>query len=360
MPLLFALAAMASAAEPGQWVEGGPGDPWFGVSVALSGRTLAVGNSPGGPGEPWAWIFEESDGRWVQTAAIADDELPIGNHGVTQIRVELAGDTLALYSGSWPERVRLYAREGTRWARLPFEAPDAVDVDVEGDVIAVLTGTAVELYDRGDGVRHQASLELGIDSAPHDVVLGEARIAVGLPHMGVPTADVPGGRVVTFTRGTTGWHRREVLVGEPRHSALGFGVALAGVAVVASAPFETSPTAPAERVGSLWSSDTSGPVDPLWAASGGALMASTMDSLAADERFVVSGLHFVTASGTWGGYAVVERGTPGALFVRDEQHLPHFGFSVALDGDRLAVGSPRMDRREPGRVWVGPVLPAGE
>jgi hypothetical protein len=313
----------------------------FGASLALSGDTLAVGATGEDSESGAVYVFRRSGTAWLQEALLhASNAESLDHFGAS---VALSGDLLAVGApqedsaalgiggdqgnhGIWDNgAVYVFRREGAAWqqeayvksSRLGYSQRFGGLVALSGDTLAAVGATsppswpgtpqpprmaAVHVFRRDQtGWRAEAVVDVGADLGLHDLALADDTLAVG-------STD----RAYVYRRSGTSWQQEAQLV-STCESGDGFGasVALSGDTLAVGAIYEDSA---ARGVGG----DPSGSGVPD------------------------SGAVFVyRRSGTsWQQEAYVKASNTG--------YQDHFGASVALSGDLLAVGASGEASAAPG------------
>ena len=209
-------------------------DDAFGYSVALSGDTLAVGaylEDSGSDITPddaatdsgAVYVFTRTGGIWEQQAYLKASNIDAGdNFGIS---VALSGDTLAVgahYEDSstkgvdsepdelatWAGAVYVFTRIGTEWSQHAYiKASNTEDNDKFGISVA-LSGDTLAV-----GARGEDSETTGINSTPNDTI-----------------ASANSGAVYVFTRSDSGWEQQAYIKASNTGGADRFGnsVSLSG------------------------------------------------------------------------------------------------------------------------------------
>jgi hypothetical protein len=284
----------------------------FGFSVALDGDSLAVGapfeastatgidgnqadNSANGAGA--VYVFTRTGGVWSQQAYVKASNTEVGD--LFGHSVALSGDTLAV------------------GARLEDSSATGIDGN-QADNSAEASG-AVYLFTRTGGVWSQeayvkASNTGVLDEFGSSVALSGDRLAVGAPGESSIATGIDGnqgdnstpssGAVYVFTRVSGVWSQQAYVKASNTGVGDQFGhsVALSGDRLAVGALTESS-------------------------------NASGIDGNQADNSASFAGAVylFTHTGGVWSQEAYVKASNTGAS--------DQFGYSMALDGDRLAVGA---------------------
>ena len=308
----------------------------FGSSVALSGDTLLVGDPACGPSfweEGAVRIFERIAGDWLPTTDLLGPGSARSDHFGSAVAID--GDTLLV---SAPEAVYRagavfhYERSGNDWnLQRRFAGSDTTLRDAFG-----------------------SSLDLEGD-----------RLVVGAPQKSVASADAVGA-VYVFEKQAGYW--LEVAKLDPpttsSYQRFGRSVALSGDTILVSAPGSSLGSGLGEvhvfeRQAGQWLPTT------VWNGAGGFGWAVDLDR----DRAVVAAPGHATFSGQVFVYErVAGAWTPdGSLQAPLVESYSDFGSALAIEGDRIVVGSPRSDieRWDAGMVslfekvagaWVGSYL----
>ncbi len=339
------------AAAPTGWAEVGTlhDDPpvelaFFGQAVALDGDTLVVGspseNGNIGFAQGGAYVYERDEGgpgNWGRAAALADEK-----EAITRFfggAVAVSGDLIAV--GAWGAegnrgRVYLYDR-AAGWARVKsFSDPNGQPFDHFGAVVAL----------EGD------TLVVGANQADHDPTT---------PDTGV---------VFVYRRdhgGAGNWGLvRRLTAGTPQeHAAFGLVLALDDDRLLVGAPNEDRDDGGNVTVNAgaayLYKRDEGGPEAwgleaALRPAGGGVFdMFGGSVALAGDRLWIAAPnsplggfeqqgiVHpFERVGGAWEERPVIE--------AADGSDRAHFGGSLAVWGEELAIGAP--DRQPNGAVYL--------
>ena len=363
-------------------------DDFFGLSVALSGDTLAVGayregSSATGVNGNQAhnssfqnsgavYVFTRTAGVWTQQAYLKAWNTGAGdNFGWS---VALAGDTLAVGA--------------------PFEASDVTGVNSnEPDSNSASGAGAVYVFTRTGGLwSQQAYLKasntdagdnfgISVTLAGETLAVGAYREASNATGTNGNEADnsAPGaGAVYVFTRAAGVWSQEAYLKASNAGGLFGYGVALAGDTLTVGAPFEASNATGVNGNQADTSAPQAGAVyvftrtAGVWAQQA-YLKASNTDAgdrfglgLALDSDTIVVGarLEASGANGVNGDQADNSAPNAGAVYVftrtggvwSQQAYLKasnagadkNFGGSVAIVGDIVAVGSRLEDSGETG------------
>ncbi|HMG55117.1 MAG TPA: integrin [Kofleriaceae bacterium] len=277
----------------------GAGDG-FGVSVAVSGDTLAVGApsedssatgiNPGGgaqasDGAPEAgavYVFVRGGSTWVQQAYVKPSITGSGNAFGSS--VALSGDTLAAGAPGEASRagaVYVFARTGATWTQQARLA--ASNAEAEDNL-----GSAVALS--GDGLAAAAP--------------GEASAATGVDGNQLDNSAAEAGAVYVFARQGATWTQQAYLKSSNTRAMMRFGrsLAMSGDAIAVGADRETS-----------LSSGVGGDQGDDGANNAGAAYVFARDT------------------GAWQQRAYVKASNTGAQ--------DRFGCAVALSDDTLAIGA---------------------
>lgn len=310
-------------------------DEFFGVNVAISGDTIAVGachSSPWGNTTPHAgsvYVFERSGGRWSQSARLT------GSPGDSQ---DMFGWGLALQG-------------------------DVLAVGAPYDSTGVTLGGAVFVFERANG-QWSTGKRLEAKEPAQDAMLGfsvaldaDTLVAGAMEDSQLdPSTGGPGSAYVFVRQGDDWLEQEQLRAPQPTDGAsFGFSVAVRGDTLAIGAPYanlvRSTPAGEAhvfERQGGSWSS----------VASFQALVPGRSDGFGGsvalgDDTLIV---------GAPGDSTVLRDGMPedsptrtGAVYVMGKQtgRWAHsvfiqasnaraedqFGWDVALDGDTFGVGA---------------------
>jgi hypothetical protein len=337
-------------------------------AVFLSGDTLAFMTAKSGFGSLNAlalYFFHRADGVWTR-----DTKLDLGSYfGTTTLpAVALSGDSAILSSfdsadvltrgdGAWGVSQSLDA--GIPWSEL---GPSAVALDGDRAVVAcngqfvmpATQGSAI-VFENSGGAWSRVSRPYDVEGAPGDTfgssaALSGTTLAVGAP--GAPIDGVASGKVVPFVVGGAAWSADPALGEGNAHAGEHFGTV---VAMSGSSAFVTSMDTTFRIVvhdfeveGQQWVEQAqldSPSANPY--ASFGLVIALDGDTAVIDSRNDRS-----DDAHSWDAVYVYARGAAGwDVSQRIESDTPdnEFGFTLALDGDGLAIGDPNH-RGAPGRV----------
>jgi FG-GAP repeat len=351
----------------------------FGISVALSGDTLAVGahgedsattgvnsnqadNSAGNAGA--VYVFVRSGTMWTQQAYVK-----ASNTGVDDTfgySVALSGDTLAVgaryeasaatsingtqsdNSASAAGAVYVFVRSGTAWTQQAYVKASNTGTGDEFGYSVALSGDTLAV-----GARYEASTVTGVNGTQSDNSASAA------------------GAVYVFVRSGTAWTQQAYVKASNTGAGDFFGnsVALSGDTLAVGAYLEDSSTTGVNGTQSDNSASAAGAVyvfvrsGTTWTQQAyvkasntgvgdlfGNSIALSGDTLAVGARYEASpatGVNgnqsadsasaagavyvFVRSGATWTQQVYVKASNTGA----DD----NFGFSVALSGDTLAVGA---------------------
>lgn len=299
----------------------------FGTSVALVGDTLAVGaygkNSDAGA----VYVFTRSGTNWTEQAC-----LTAANAAANDIfgrSLALSDDMLAVgapgkngYAGA----AYVFSRSGTIWTeQTNLTAPNAAANDLFGWSLA----------------------------------LSDDTLAVG-----APSKDTSTGAVYVFSRSGTTWAQQAYLMAAVAYSRFGFSLALSGdtLAVGAWGAYNSGAAYVFSRSGMVWSQQAcltasnaeatdyfghsvslSGDVLAVGAINEDSDGSGPTNNSAGDSG---AAYVFNRSGGIWTERAYLKASNAAANSL--------FGFSLALDGDSLAVGAAYEDSiaSESGAVYL--------
>ncbi|MCP3915166.1 MAG: hypothetical protein GY711_06395 [bacterium] len=277
----------------------------------------------------------------------------------------LAGDVLGqvpvrLDAGSWTgPRPKSGSAFGSALAASDFR----ILVGAPFDSHAAWRGGAAYVFERVGPLWLPAVRLVASDAGPddqfgHAVALSAdgttAFVAAWLAAGSVPTT----GAVYVFERGAVGWHETQKLFAAAGAPNDGFGTALAvdgdrlavGAAYTDRGAFLSGSVYVFERSAAWCESAELVPQDPEFLAEFGAAVALRGDRIAAGApRVADTGAAYVfeRSAGSWSQTARLEAQSP-SLFAR-------FGAAVDLEGDMLAIGAPGAERvavwNARGGVW---------
>ena len=229
----------------------------FGGSVAVTGETVAVGATQDGSRPGAVYVFVRSGGVWVEQAKLtASDGEPGDTFGIS---LALTGDTLVVgdqvndgngqFSGAayvfsrsggvWTEDAKLTPSDATAFAffgRSVALTPDLLAVGASGDVdegfdAGIEDPGAVYLFARTEaGWAEAAKLTpsdgVALDEFGHSVALAGDSVVVGsLYHDHQDGTGFGSGSVYIFDRIGEGWVEA-VQLGPPSATAFDFGISL--------------------------------------------------------------------------------------------------------------------------------------
>ncbi len=154
-PSLFAVILLIAALWPrhvGQMSEqakltsGDPqADEHFGVSVAISGDSVAVGAPGDDEASGSAYVFQRSGTTWTQQAKVSASDAAAGD--LFGAAIAISGDTVAVGAPGDDEAsgsVYVFQRSGTTWTQqAKVSASDAARGDLFGAFIAISGDTVV-------------------------------------------------------------------------------------------------------------------------------------------------------------------------------------------------------------------------
>ncbi len=296
----------------------GAANDQLGWSVAISKSTAVVGAPGKNVNAGAAYVFVRSGTAWSQqaelTAAASDrfgTSVAISGSTVVVGAVGNAGGTGAVY---------VFVRSGTAWSRrAELTAADAASGDAFGFSVAISGST----------------------------------MAVGAPNKNSQT-----GAVYVFVHSGTAWSQQAELTAADgaANDSFGTSVAISGSTVVVGTPGKNSNTGAAYvfvRSGTAWSQQAE--LTAADAASGD----SFGFSVAISGSMVVVGAYGKN-SGIGAAYVFVRSGTAWSqqaeLTAADGAANDSFGFSVAISGFRVVVGTPGKNSNT-GAVYV--FVPSG-
>jgi hypothetical protein len=227
---------------------------WFGDAVAISGRTIVVGApsvSVLTPGLGRAYVFTKIATGWHQAGVLEGPGTRPGDlFGVT---VAISGRTIVVgapSSASKAGAAYVFTSAGRGWRAEELKGYDTATKDDFGDSVAVSGSTVVVgafnhaaeagrayVFTKGPMRWRQVAELKGSDTVAGDgfgvaVAISGETVAVG---SGLAASDA--GRGYLFTKGATGWHQAAELVGSGSVAGDGFGdsVAVSGRFVVVGA-----------------------------------------------------------------------------------------------------------------------------
>ncbi len=326
----------------------GAGD-WFGYSIALTGDTLAVGAPSEDSASGAVYVFTRTDGAWSQQAYLKASNAEADD--VFGVSVALTGDTLAVgapgedsaaigvdddetdNSAVDSGAVYVFTRTNGIWSRQAYlkasntEANDEFgwSLALTGDTLAVgapgedSASGAVYVFTRtGSDWSQQAYVKASNteanDGFGESVALtgntlavgatGEASVATGVDGDETDNSAVESGAVYVFTRMGSDWTQQAYVKASNAEASdwFGYSVALAGDTLAVGALFEAS-------------------------AATGINGNQTSNSAPASGAAYV----FTLTNGVWSQQAYVKASNPGGFDL--------FGSSIALTGNTLAVGA---------------------
>jgi len=338
----------------------------FGTSVAINGTTAVVGAPMGvddGTSRGQAFVFTWDGTAWSQQAVLVPSDGQFGDR--FGYRVAIDGDTILVGAIFAPAyfgygAAYVFERSGATWnqtAKLQFISAVGdgqlfgSSVALEGDRALIgasstsKPGVAV-IVERVGGVWNllgQTILGLANGAAGDMAVALEGDLAViGAPRQEVGGPDEPG-RVAVFQRDAQGgWNALATVHADDgaAHDGFGSSVAIDGGTIVVGAPFKNAHAGAVyvfQKENGTWSSALSSTLGPASAQAGARFGAS----VATRAGFVIAGawgqgsnqgaVHvFDDLTGTSSGKTfLASDGSPG----------DDFGFAVALDDNRVAVGA---------------------
>jgi hypothetical protein len=370
-----------------EWVEearlkaaGGALGDWFGTTVALSGNTALIGapwNSPNADAVPGAvFVFVRSGGIWTEEARLAPSDGD--NTDAFGARVALESDVAVVGApyddiGTAQEQGSAYVftRSGTLWTEeAKLSADDGAARDWFGCSVSVSGGTALvgaAWHDHGGGTgsdggaayvfvhdgstwAQQAELVASdgmvLDAFGRSVAMELENAVVGAPGRAVGVNDNQGGAYL-FARTGSAWQEVAQLTASAGHADQLFGssVVIGGDAILVGSPeselFGVGP-------GSSYAFTSNGAV---WTESftitigDGAGFSDFGTSVAVrGDRAAVGA---PGANNKTGAAYVFGRGSgwieEGILMAKDGTRGDRFGSSVALFEDTLLVGAVRQE-----------------
>jgi hypothetical protein len=310
--------------------DGATGD-YLGGSVAVSGNTIVAGAPThkvgSNPNQGELYVFEEQGSGWKQTAELTAEDGALDTEIGTAVAVS-ENTIVAGASGRDEERGAAYVFErsgGSSWTQ-----------------VAELTASDAVRYDR---------LGFSVAIAGDVVVAGAPVHKVG--------SEAGAGAVYVFEKPGAGWktgvQSAELTASDASmDDELGYAVAASGDTIFAGAANYRNGRGDSagavyvyEKPGSGWAN---GPQTAKLSASDGVLGDTLGAALAASGESVVASAPFhKDGSGSAHGAAYVfERPASGwangtqtaELTPSDGDNVHSFGFSVALSGETIVVGSP--------------------
>jgi len=230
---------------------GGMAHDWFGDAVAISGRTIVVGApsiSVLTPGLGRAYVFTRTAAGWHGSGELAGFGTTPGD--LFGVSVAVSGRTIVVGAPSHASKAGaayVFTDAGGHWQAQQLKGYDTVTKDDFGDSVAISGSTIVVgafdhaseagrayVFTKGATSWHQVAELVGSDTVAGDgfgvsVAISGETIAVG---SGLAASDA--GRGYLFTKGTTGWHQAAELAGSGTIAGDDFGdsVAVAGRTVV--------------------------------------------------------------------------------------------------------------------------------
>jgi hypothetical protein len=289
----------------------------FGLAVALSGSTLAVGASWDTPQGITVggsvYVFDFNGSTWTQSVKLLSNDLDNGDHFGEPLTME--GSRLLI---------------GARY-----------DDGPGGD------SGAAYIFDRVGGTWTQTAKLVGSDVASSDginlsVALSGDRAMLGVPYAG---AGLGPGAAYIFERGAGGWAQTQKLTanGGVPGDFFGVAVALTGDLAAVGACFRNTPASGAgtvyafqkltpgwQQTQEFWADDT-GSGDQF-----GSVVACSAEHLIVGSNFDAFGSawDFRWSGSTWD--------QAGKLVANDETvggYTPLFGFALAISGETVLAGA---------------------
>jgi len=227
---------------------------WFGDAVAISGSTIVVGApsvSVLTPGLGRAYVFTRTATGWHESGELAGSGSTPGD--LFGVSVAVSGRTIVVGAPSHASKAGaayVFINVGRRWQSEELRGNDTVAKDDFGDSVAISGNTiVVGAFDRAAeagrayvftkgamGWRQVAEL-VGSGTVAGDAFGVSVAISGGTVAVGSALAASDAGRGYLFTKGATGWHQATELVGSGTVAGDGFGdsVAVSGSTVVVGA-----------------------------------------------------------------------------------------------------------------------------
>ena len=347
---------------------------YFGWSVGLSGSTAVIGaRRAGGMGDGGsAYVFTPSGNVWSEQSKLVDPDLQLGDEFGSAVGV--TGDTIVVGSsgdddnGNFSGSGFFFDRSGVNW-NLSGKVVAIGDhennqfgysVDIDGDTAVVSAhkdrvAGSVYVFARTAGAWSLEQRLVGSDTGANDDFGASVSIDGNTVAVGVPDASVDGsaqvGAVYVFTRSGMTWTEQQKLISAgTQFENFGASVSLDGDTLIVGNPEDNDV---GEDLGSVH----------VFTRSGGAwaeqqkLVASGPSSddlnfgraISLQDDTVVIGAYREDGSGFDQGAAYVFTRSGGTwseqqkLTASDAINDQNFGEALALDGDTLAIGSPRDD-----------------
>jgi drug/metabolite transporter superfamily protein YnfA len=217
---------------------------WFGDAVAVSGRTIVIGapaESIISTGVGWAYVFTKTATGWHRTVELeGPDPVAADLFGVS---VAVSGRTIVIGAPGQASKagaVYVFTNAGTGWRATELKGSDTVAKDDFGDAVAVSGGTIVVgafahasvagrayVFTRGAGGWHEAAELAGSDTIAGDGFGVSVAVAGTTLVVGAGLAASDAGRAYVFTKTALGWRQSAELAGSDTVANDGFGDSVA-------------------------------------------------------------------------------------------------------------------------------------
>ncbi len=286
--------------------------PYFGVAVAVSGDTIAVGTHEA---SITAYVFSRDRTSWSQQAKLVASNGTAGP--ISERGLALEGDTLLVGTPNdgTDGSAYVFVRNGTTWTQqAKLTASDAAAGDQFGSSVALSGDTALigAIYD---------------------------------DHSGKDNA----GSAYVFVRNGITWSEQEKLIAADvaTDDRFGFSVAAFGDTSIVGIPFDDDSGSNSGAAAVFVRSGTSWTQQAKLTAPDGATSDYFGISVAASGNTVVVGAHQPVSAAAGSAYVFVRSGTswsqqPKAM-ATDAAAGDQLGYSVALSGDTAVAGAPYDD-----------------
>jgi len=348
------------------------GAAYFGYSVALAGDTAVVGadgdESFPGLSTGSAYVFTRQDSVWTQQAKLTSSDAAAGDR--FGYSVSLSGDT-AVIGAYWDEvagistgSAYVFVRVDNMWSQeQKITASDGAGADLFGAAVAVSGDTAVVgAYGNHDSSRYylgsayvfarsgeswteQAMLSAydaaAFDQFGYSVALSGSTAVVGAPYDDISTYQTQTGSACVFVRSGGGWTQQGKLTASDAAFGDSFGraVAISGDTAVVGAYEHVDGRGAAYvfvRSGGTWTQQAKlFAVDAAKNDYFGWSVAVSGDTAVVgahgDNSYAGSAYVYTRSNGAW---------TEQQKLVSSDPAAKDFGYSVAVEGDTVVVGTP--------------------